>query len=149
MAATGSRHAACVSRLISVFSILTAGRATISAQNPLRLGDLSEPEPDFALLLPVPREDFYAGAHPGPRDVLLLIEVSDSSLDFDRETKVPLYAAAGIAEPWIVNLAQRQIELFRSPGQEGFDERREVADGHLTPLAFPDIAVTLTDILGS
>jgi Uma2 family endonuclease len=147
MAAIGSRHAACVSRLIALFSGLVAGRTTISAQNPLRLDDLSEPEPDFALLLP--REDFYAGAHPGRGDVLLLIEVADSSLDFDRQTKVPLYAEAGISELWIVNLAQRQVEVFRNPGQQGFDERREVTDGYLTPLAFPDIAASLTDILGS
>ena len=147
MAAIGSRHAACVSRINALFSRLLAGHATISVQNPVRLGDLSEPEPDLALLLP--REDFYAGAHPGPGDVLLLIEVADSSLDFDRQTKVPLYATAGIAELWIVNLAQRQVEVFRGPGQQGFDQRREVTDGHLTPLSFPDIAVTLADILGS
>src|SRR5262245_15863165 len=94
----GDPHTACVKRLIHVGSNRFGGRVTLSVQDPLKLPD-SEPEPDFMLLLP--RIDFYASGKPVPADVLLLIEVSDSSLDYDRNVKLPLYAENRVAEYWI------------------------------------------------
>jgi Uma2 family endonuclease len=98
MAAIGSRHAACVNRLVQLFVMHVAGQAIVHAQNPIRLSERTEPEPDLSLLKP--RPDFYAAGHPGPQDVLLVIEVADSSIGFDREIKIPLYARAGIPEVW-------------------------------------------------
>jgi len=87
MAPVGSRHAACVKRLNALLSRRAGGRALVSVQDPIRLGEHSEPQPDLALLKP--REDFYAAAHPGPEDVLLVIEVAETSLEYDREVKLP------------------------------------------------------------
>jgi Uma2 family endonuclease len=108
----GDGHAACVNRLTRLF-VLSLGRsAIVSVQNPIRLAD-SEPEPDISLL--IPRDDFYASGKPRPADILLLIEVADTSLDFDREVKLPLYAEAGIRELWIVNLEEDCLEVHRNP----------------------------------
>ena len=146
MAAIGSRHAACVGRLTAVFSAAQTG-GIVWVQNPIRLGEHSEPQPDLALLRP--RPDFYASAHPGPGDVLLLIEVSETSTDADREVKVPLYARAGIAEVWLVDLEAEGIELYRQPSAEGYRESRQARRGEaLSPGAFSDLTLTADEILG-
>src|SRR3990170_251848 len=117
MAAIGSRHAACVGRLTAVFSAAqTGGIAWV--QNPIRLGRHSEPQPDLALLRP--RPDFYAQAHPGPEDVLLVVEVADTSVESDRGVKVPLYARAGIAAAWLVDLAGERLIVHAAPAPEGY-----------------------------
>ena len=85
----------------------------VRCQNPLRLDDMSEPEPDIAILRP--RADFYTTAHPGPADVLLVIEVADTSLAYDLGVKVPLYARHGIPEVWVIDATTRQIRVFREP----------------------------------
>ena len=91
----------------------------------------------------------YACAHPEPPDVRLLIEVADSSVRYDRLTKFPLYARAGIADAWLVDVDQRRVEVHRGPGARGYqDVRAPGRDDHFSPLAFPDISVTLTDLLG-
>lgn len=106
----GSRHAACV-KFLSRFLNRTVGDiALVSTQNPIRLDDFSEPEPDLALLRL--RDDFYRDAHPTPADVMLIIEVADTTLAYDREVKVPLYAKAVIEEAWIINLAEEQVEIY-------------------------------------
>jgi Uma2 family endonuclease len=99
----GSPHASSVKRTTSLFYRLLGDCATISVQDPVRLSNLSEPEPDVAVLRP--RADFYAGAHPTPADVLLLVEVVDTTLRYDRRVKLPLYARSGIPEVWLVILA--------------------------------------------
>jgi Uma2 family endonuclease len=121
-------------------------RAIISIQNPIRLDPHSEPQPDLVILKP--REDFYAHQLPQAQDVLLLIEVADSSLSYDREIKVPLYAKHRINEVWLFNLNQAQLEVYRSP-QEGYyqDQTILIAPQTLTPLAFPELEITLTRIL--
>ena len=102
-------------------------------QNPVRLDDLSEPQPDFALLRP--RADFYRGAHARPADVLLLIEVADTSLDYDRAVKRALYARHAIPEFWIVDLTSAEVEVCREPGADGYaavvrvEPRRSVGAG--------------------
>jgi Uma2 family endonuclease len=85
----------------------------VSVQNPIALDDFSEPEPDVALL--APRRDMYEASHPGPADVYLIVEVADSSLRFDRERKIPLYAKAGIPEVWLVDLVEKNLMRYRKP----------------------------------
>lgn len=148
MTPIGSHHAACVHRLVALLSKHVAGRAIVLVQNPVRASELSEPQPDLGLLRL--RDDFYAEAHPGPDDVHLLVEVADSSLDYDRSVKAALYAAAGVPELWIVDLACRQIESCRLPGADGYREVRQVAaGGRLAPLAFPDVSLAVNDIVGT
>ena len=110
MSPIGSPHAACVSRFASLLQTRRKLNAIVSVQNPVRLDDFSEPVPDIALLRP--RNDFYAARHPKPADVLLIIEVADTSLLKDRNVKVPLYARAGIPETWLVNLPKQLIEVY-------------------------------------
>ena len=110
MSPIGSPHAACVSRLARFFHNTIANEAIVSTQNPVRLDEFSEPVPDISLLKP--RKDFYAARHPLPADVLLVIEVADTSLLKDRNIKVPLYASAGIAEIWLVNIPKQIIEVY-------------------------------------
>ena len=109
----GSKHAGTVNRLNQLLIILLGREVVVAVQNPIRIDDFNEPEPDIALLKP--REDFYAESHPLPPDVLLLIEVSDSTLGFDREIKKTLYAEAEILEFWLINLTENTIECHSSP----------------------------------
>ena len=102
MTPIGSRHAAAVSRLIHVFTARLSGTAILRVQDPLRLDNYSEPQPDLAIVRL--RQDFYRDAHPDAADVLLLIEVADTSGDIDRTVKIPLYARSGVAEVWVVDL---------------------------------------------
>lgn len=110
---TGSKHASVVRRLEKNLERNFGDFVMISSQNPIHIDEHNEPEPDIALLKP--REDFYAGRHPEPEDVLLLIEVSDSTLEYDRETKKTMYAEAGIKEFWLVNLKQDLVETYTDP----------------------------------
>ena len=121
MAPIGQDHAATVTGLNETLFLACAGRAIVSPQNPVRLNRYSEPQPDFAVLKPRP-DRYRTGAPPGPADTLLLIEVSDSTLDIDRKIKLPLYARAGIGEYWIINLKDRVFEAYRSPAGDGYDE---------------------------
>ena len=101
MAPIGSRHASTVARLNKYLSERFANQALVWVQNPMRLNEFSEPQPDVALLRP--RSDFYASAHPSPEDILLVIEVAETSVDYDRNVKAPLYASAGVRELWLVD----------------------------------------------
>ena len=148
MTPIGSRHAAAVGRIHHFFSARLADRALVWVQNPLVLAaHASEPEPDIMLL--APRPDFYASGHPEPADVRLLVEVADSSLAYDRRMKVPLYARAGIAEVWLVDLGTGRVDVHRRPDAGGYADVSSPGRGELfAPLAFPEIAVTLADLLG-
>ncbi len=143
----GSRHAACVKRLLHWLSAALGDQAVLGVQDPVRLDDLSEPEPDVSVLRP--RQDFYAAAHPGPGDVLWLIEVSDSSLVFDRRVKLPLYAAHGIPELWVVSLAEDLVEVLQMPSGKGYTVSRKLRPGaRLAPAAFPDVELEVEALLG-
>lgn len=145
MSPIGKRHAACVAFLLRRFDRAVGDRAIVQVQNPVRIGFRSEPEPDLMLLKP--KADFYASGHPGPSDVLLLIEVSDTSESFDREVKLPLYAHAGIAEFWRVDLEKRQIEVFRDPRSGTYASTAIHGRGaSLSPAAFPDIRVSIDEL---
>jgi len=145
MPAIGSRHAAMVSRLVRWFIPRLGDRAVVSPQNPIALGDYSQPQPDICLLRS--RADFYADHLPTPADVLLLIEVADSTLAYDRDEKLPLYARHGIVETWLVDLQESRLIAHRQPGQSGYGERLECqAATPLAPLAFPDLAIAPADL---
>ena len=147
MTPIGSRHAACVDRCNDLLTRLVRGQAIVRVQNPIQLDDYSEPEPDLSLLRP--RTDFYAGAHPLPNDVLLVIEVADTSIGYDREVKLPLYGSMGIAEVWIVDLGRRCIDAYRGPIAGGYAERRtHQAHETLRPAAL-DVDVAVADVLPS
>ena len=117
MSPIGVLHAAIVDVLARHFGRRTGESVFVRCQNPLRLDDISEPEPDIAILRP--RADFYMTAHPGSADVLLVIEVADTSLAYDLGTKVPLYARHGIPEVWVIDAATRQTRVFRRPVGSG------------------------------
>ena len=142
-----SRHAACVKRLARLLMGMLDVRAVIGVQDPVRLDDRSEPEPDISVLKP--RDDDYQAAHPMPVDILLLIEVADTTLQLDRHVKVPLYAAAGIAEVWLVDLNAATVEVYRDPDAAGYRLQQRFGRGdELRPAAFPDIALAVDDVLG-
>ncbi|MEO8268510.1 MAG: Uma2 family endonuclease [Aureliella sp.] len=142
----GRRHAAVVKRLNQWLVERLAGRAIVSVQDPIVLAD-SEPEPDLALL--EFREDFYESSKPTGNDVRLVIEVSDTALDYDREIKLPMYAQANIAEMWIVNLIDLRVETYRGPQADGSYSDSNVfeRDELLDILSFPELELPIADIL--
>jgi Uma2 family endonuclease len=142
----GDSHSACVDRLNFRFNLAVAGRALVRVQNPVILTD-SEPEPDVSLAHF--RPDFYQTGRPRPADVLLIIEVADSTPDRDRDVKGPLYANNGIPEYWIVDLNTDTVLVYRGPQPDGtwaITETRRRGDT-LTITALPGVAVAVADIL--
>jgi len=147
MAAIGRRHAACVKRLVRAVARSIGERAVLSVQDPVHLDDRSEPQPDLALL--APRSDFYESGHPGPEDVLLVIEVADTTADYDRQVKLPLYAHARIREVWLVDLAAEWIEVYPQPSGDAYLSKQTFRRGQrLAPEALPDLALTAAEVLG-
>ena len=146
MAPIGCNHSGHLNRINKLFTILTANCADTSVQNPLQLGDLSEPEPDFMLLKP--KNDFYCTRHPNADDVLLLIEVADSSLSFDQNQKLRLYALHGIPEYWLLNLNDLCLEVYRKPNGEVYAEKNTLRAGDTITLSQLDqITINIADIL--
>ena len=145
MSPIGGDHAACVNRVNRLFTVPLADRAVVAVQNPVHLNDFSEPQPDIAVLRL--REDFYR-SHPTPDDVLLLIEVADTSLERDRRGKIPLYARCGLPEAWLVNLIENVLEVHRAPSRDGYRDVRHLRRGdRVSPLAFPDLVIPVDAIL--
>lgn len=142
----GNPHIACVDRLTRLLFRAVGDDAIVSVQNPILLTD-SEPEPDLTLRRP--RADFYASGKPGPADLLLVIEVADSSLEVDREVKGPLYAENGVAEYWIVNLIDGCLEVRRKPRPDGtYEDVRTLRPGDTADVAaLPGVAVAVADVL--
>ena len=124
---------------------LADGSVHVRVQGPLRLDRRNEPQPDLMLLRP--RPDRYRYRHPTAADVLLLVEVADSSLAYDRGPKLALYARHGVPEVWIVDLVGRGVEICREPGPEGYAERRHLSEGSATPLLLPGLAIDLKALL--
>lgn len=146
MSPIGAPHSRMVNRLTRLLVPLVGARGIVSVQNPVRLDDGSEPQPDVTILHP--RMDQDDAGTPGPADVLLLIEVADSSLGFDRATKLPLYAEAGIRDYWIVNLQERAIEVHRSPEDGRYAQVSRTRPGEpLNILTLPGAALPATDLL--
>ncbi|HHW85982.1 MAG TPA: Uma2 family endonuclease [Chloroflexi bacterium] len=144
----GAEHSGLVKKLAELLFGLLHKRALISIQDPIHLDDFSEPEPDLALLRP--RADYYMRSLPQPTDILLIIEVADSSLAYDRTVKMPLYARAGIAEAWIINLIDRWIEVYRDPSPVGHTTMLKILPGRaIAPQAFADVIVAVDDLFSA
>jgi Uma2 family endonuclease len=149
MSPIGSAHQACVDRLTELLGVTAVFKhAILRVQGSIRAGDLSQPQPDLALLRR--RDDFYAAAHPEADDVLLVIEVADTSLRYDRDVKLPLYAACGVPEAWIVDLRAGAIEVATQPSGKGYGRvARAVPGDVLTPAAVTSVSVPVGRVLGS
>ena len=147
MSPIGIKHAACVRRLNNILSQHLQGEAIIDIQNPLELDNLSEPQPDVALLKP--RADFYATSHPQSKDIFLIIEVADKTVKSDREVKIPLYAENQIAEVWLVDINGESIEVYREPRNNKYQTVFCFRRGQtLSPLVFSPVNIAVKDILG-
>ncbi len=145
MSPPGRRHVAFVNNLNQLLVTRLAGRAIVSVQNPVALADDSEPQPDLAVVRR--RAVPYKEAEIASDDVLLLIEVAESSLAYDRSTKLRLYAEAGVAEYWVVNGAAEGIEVHRAPEPGGYrDVSRLTGSATVSLGAFPDVVLTLAEI---
>jgi Uma2 family endonuclease len=146
MTPIGHHHAACVHALSALLTRALGDRALLWAQNPVLLPRDTELQPDVVLLRP-PLAQYWARL-PQPADVLLLVEVADTSYRLDREIKLPLYAAAVVPEVWIVDLTRNVVEVFRRPEGAVYRAAERVArGGRLTPGAFPDVEVPVEGIL--
>lgn len=146
MSPIGFRHAFVTNYLANWFAHNLGEKVFVSTQNPISLGNRSEPQPDLALLKPV--ENFYADRLPTATDILLLIEVADSSLVYDREIKIPLYAQHQIPEVWLINLTQNQLECYRDPQNNHYQNQSIFTPNQsLSPLAFPELIIPLKTIL--
>ena len=146
MAPIGSRHAAVVNALTRLLINAVGSRAVLTVQQPVRLDQRSEPQPDIALLKP--RSDFYNAAHPGPSDVLLLIEVSDTTLRYDRDVKLPLYAGHAVPEVWLIDMKARQLQRSCQPGNRQYSDISIHDGGTIEPGLLPGAAIDLSFVLG-
>lgn len=148
MSPIGDQHAACVDHLAEWLTLGLAGRAHVSVQTPLVLDDLSEVYPDIVVFRP--RADRYR--QPGqrrPENVLLLVEVSDTTLRYDQRVKVPLYARAGVEDVWLLDLPRRRALVYTDPTPDGYRTVQSVVRaGSLAPAAFPDLRIALPELLG-
>ena len=150
MSPIGNRHAATVNKFTRVLVQGVGDRAIVQIQGPLRVNDNSLLEPDVLLLRR--RADFYFSRVPEPGDVLLLIEVADSTVGYDRYSKLPAYATAGIPEVWlaVVREGRRFVEVYTEPSAEGYGAMRTLeGDDMLTPPGFPDIALRVGEMLNA
>ena len=142
----GPEHAWNVDQFNEILIRRAAGRYYVRSQNPVRLSDDTEPEPDVSLLRR--RPEGYGAAHPTPADVLLVIEVADSSLEYDRNTKAHIYGRSGVPETWVRNLPEDCIERFTEPGPSGYARHTVHRRGEtLTPVALPDFELDVGDLL--
>jgi Uma2 family endonuclease len=148
MAPIGDPHASVVDRLNMLLTRHLGDRCIVRVQGPVRFPSLrSRPQPDLALLRR--RADWYASSSPSATDIRLLIEVMDTSVEHDRRRKTPLYARAGVPEVWLVDIPARLLDVHRGPGEREYAEVRTARPGErVAPLAFPDVALRVDDILG-
>lgn len=138
-------HAGKNKRLNRLFSGRVGDLALVAVQDPLTLAEHSEPEPDLMLLRP--RADFYETANPTPEDVYLVIEIADTSLQQDRARKVPLYAAHGIPEVWLLDLQHRRLEVYRDPSPAGYGQMQTPEWGQtIAPLLLPSVEVLVSEL---
>jgi len=149
MAAQGRFHSVCNTLLVEELIILLARRARLRVQEPIILSTDSEPEPDVVIAR---RSENYLSSHPVAADILLVIEVSDSTLKYDQRTKLSLYAESGISDYWIFNLVDIQLEMYSEPDQKqtgSFDYRvkRVVLPNEVVVIpCFPDLSLDLSAV---
>jgi Uma2 family endonuclease len=147
MSPIGHRHAVNVIRLTHLFTASFSDRAVVSVQNPIQLNNYTEPEPDVVLLKP--RPDYYAKKKMWAEDALLIVEVADTTLLYDRNIKVPRYADAGVPEVWIENLSDDELLVYRDPVGEVYKVSMALHRGEsVCPVAFPDAIFKIEDLLG-
>jgi len=147
MSPIGSPHAACVNLLTKILNNQLGNRAIVSTQAPIRLDDFSEPQPDIAVLKF--RPDFYRNAHPRPEDVMLICEVADTTLGYDRNVKMPLYARAGIPEALIFNLPEEQLEHYSQPEAGKYQAIRIFIRGEqFKSISVPEVSLELDEVFG-
>lgn len=145
MAPIGSQHASVVSILTEIAVSQCRGKALVSPQNSLRLSPHDEPQPDLMLLKR--RADSYRYALPTAEDVLLLVEIADTTIERDRQIKCPLYARHSIAEFWLVNVAKETLEIYREPETEGYGRMLRCKKSEtVSPLLLPDVKIALADL---
>jgi len=141
----GAMHADWVDRLTRLLVEGTSRDIQVRVQNPVRLSVHSEPQPDLALLRP--RQQPYSRAHPSGPDALLVVEVADTSLDYDRDVKVPLYARQGVPEVWLFDLRGGRLDIYREPSTDGYRVHlRPAPDATVSPAALPDLRVPLAGL---
>jgi Uma2 family endonuclease len=146
MAPIGSNQSGHINRLTQILSRLVLDQAIVSVHNPVQLNDLSEPEPDLMLLKP--SSDFYSSHHPDASHVLLLVEVADSSLKFDQNQKLRLYAMHNIPEYWLLNIKDTCLEVYRKPYDGLYAEKTTLySDDKITLSQFKNISLSIADIL--
>ncbi len=147
MSPIGPKHAGVVNRLCARLWAAVTDRATVIPQNPVRLLPRSEPQPDVTVARA--RRDFYQSAHPTAEDILLVIEVADSSLRTDRAVKVPIYARQGVVEVWLVDLAADVVHVHSDPRDGEYRTIRTLnSDDVLVPIAVPGVELTVAEVLG-
>jgi Uma2 family endonuclease len=145
MAPIGGPHLARVNKLNRLFVERSGDRAIVSVQNPLVISERSVPQPDLALL--TPREDEYERSLPKSSDVLLAVEVADSTLGFDLRTKAPLYARCGVTELWVVDVNEHVVHVFRDPGATGYGLSLTLKPGQSVKcLALPEVFVEVGEL---
>ncbi|MGB0563476.1 MAG: Uma2 family endonuclease [Spirulinaceae cyanobacterium] len=143
----GAKHAACVDRLADLLFGALTGQAIVRVQSPIQLSHHSEPEPDLAILRR--RDDFYAAGHPQVSDIFAVIEVADTTIEFDRRVKLPLYAQDGIPEVWLVDLNASVVELYRQPSQGEYQQVQVFSQQQsLTLQSFSALQFSVAQILG-
>ena len=148
MSPIGNEHAASVDTINDFLVPLVTSRAIVRVQAHLRLYEQNQPEPDLMILKR--REDYYRYSAPGPDDVLLIVEVSDTTLSHDRNVKLPLYARFGIPEVWIANIPARVVEVYRDPVDGWYTDSRVYSPGEtVSPLAFEDVEVSVSRFIGA
>ncbi len=147
MTPMGSRHAAVVTRVMDRFLPLQASQKALTRiQLPICLSVYSEPEPDITLVNY--QSDFYREGHPQPKNIYLIVEVSDTSIFQDRHVKLPLYAQYAISEVWLIDLNENVIETYREPFFQRYQIKKEYrTDQTLSPQAFPDLTIDVNDLL--
>jgi len=146
MIAKGTAHRSAVGRTDYLLKNRLGNRAWVSIQDPVKLNERSEPEPDIAVVKVDPLD--YADHHPTPSEVYLIIEVADSSLRLDCETKAKAYSKAGIKEYWVLDVVSRQLHVFRESAQDGYQSKVILSeDETISPLEFPDLQITVLEML--
>ncbi|OUL35564.1 hypothetical protein BV372_10995 [Nostoc sp. T09] len=146
MSAKGTTHTSAVGRTNKLIQNRLGSRAWVSVQDPVKLNERSEPEPDIAVVKVDPLD--YADHHPTPPEIYLIIEVADSSLKLDCETKGKAYSKAGISDYWVLDVVSRQVHILREPSEDGYQSEKILAeDETISPLEFPDLRIQVLEML--
>ena len=145
MTPIGSRHASVVNALNRVLGRAAQDRAIVTVQQPIRLDQHSEPQPDLALVKP--RADFYSTAHPVAGDVLLLIEVSDTTLRYDRDIKLPLYASHAIPDVWLIDVNSKLVHRMLQPINQAYTATTILHGGNVELTMLPGVTIDLSEVL--